>query len=248
MRNLKSFVGAFFIGAVAGCTPFLCMTYLPLLLSPEGGLRRLNFVALWIVSAIVGLVTAIMYHRDLPSTSPKEVFIYALGIPALLIGTVSTIAQKAETLAVADRANLAISAPAPGIKQEPGIFQEAIPSSTGVSQGSWLPLVPEAWADPQSQPQAGVSPVADTGFFVVLGQFATVADATKEFNHWQHDGEFKTERYFPKHLKLYKVVSSKFYVSYTGMLTKDEALRLFKLLRINDPQLSPEIVEKTRDK
>lgn len=90
--NVKSFG----IGFVAGISPFVFMQLLPLLLNQDitPGLSRSTVLAILLVGILVGFISSIMLTSVLVEKGPREVFLYALGIPAVLIATVSNLSTK----------------------------------------------------------------------------------------------------------------------------------------------------------
>jgi hypothetical protein len=57
--------------------------------------------------------------------------------------------------------------------------------------------------------------------------------------------QLNTELYIPKQLRVFKAGAQRYYVSYSAPVSREEAVKLFRLLRINDPQLDPQILRQT---
>src|SRR5262245_41388921 len=95
MGSLRNLMRTFFIGLVAGMAPFVFMQILPALLdtSLQFGVPQ-NALAILLTGGLIGLITMIIFATTFDQHGPQDVFFYALGIPALLIATVSNISTK----------------------------------------------------------------------------------------------------------------------------------------------------------
>src|SRR3990172_4587251 len=93
-RLIRNLVAAFFTGFVGGVAPFLSMQLLPSLLNPELSIASRDTTAIWLTGLLVGAITSIVYGKTFDTEKPREVFAYALGVPAVLIATVSNLSTK----------------------------------------------------------------------------------------------------------------------------------------------------------
>jgi hypothetical protein len=72
------------------------MQLLPALLNPTQSLVLPNYLAILFTGTLVGATTAIIFAKTFDTRDPQEVFVYALGIPAILIATVSNLSTTSE--------------------------------------------------------------------------------------------------------------------------------------------------------
>jgi hypothetical protein len=82
---------------------------------------------------------------------------------------------------------------------------------------------------------------ADEHYVVVIGQYTSEAEAWRAVEHLRHQ-QLNTELYIPKQLRIFKAGEQRYYVSYSAPVSREEAVKLYRLLRINDPQLEPQIL------
>jgi len=85
---------SFLIGAVAGVSPFIFLGVLPALLDPSQTLAEPNYKAIAVTGLLIGAACAIMFTKAFDKREPQEIFLYALGVPAILIATVSNLSTK----------------------------------------------------------------------------------------------------------------------------------------------------------
>ena len=88
---LTSILLTFFIGLIAGIAPFLFMDLLPSLLSHNGVAPKPNYGAIIVTGVLIGTITAIIFSKSFKEKEPQDIFFYALGIPAILIATISNL-------------------------------------------------------------------------------------------------------------------------------------------------------------
>jgi hypothetical protein len=105
----KNILWTFIIGLIAGIAPFLFMQLLPALLNPTQLLMLPNCLAILLTGTLVGVTTAIIFAKTFDTRDPQEVFVYALGVPAILIATVSNLSTISEAKFTATRARIAAS-------------------------------------------------------------------------------------------------------------------------------------------
>ncbi len=91
----------FFIGSVAGIAPFLFMQILPGMLQSDSASMSVTPAPICMTGFIVGVITMIIFAKDAGSGEPqhenRDIFFYALGIPAILIAMISNIGQQMTT-------------------------------------------------------------------------------------------------------------------------------------------------------
>jgi hypothetical protein len=241
MDLLRNVVATFVIGVVAGVSPFLFLQLLPELLNPSQQLVSPNYEAIASTGVLVGLICTIIFAKTFSQRDPQEVFFYTLGIPAILVATVSNITTKSDAIRTVTAAQVAASAaimnPPPPAQIVP--LQEVPP--TQLPPQGLLRQSGAAWAAERSA-EGRVVPVQASGsdWIVVIGSYPTEADAWRRVRELAQR-RLATENYIPKNLRVYKS-GSFYYVSYTGPSTRDEATRIYNLLRVNNPELTPQIL------
>ena len=249
MGPWKSKLWTFVIGLVAGAAPFLCMSYLPHLLDPRAAVSQPDMGAVVIVGVLVGFVTLIMDAKRFSDEDPKEVLMRALAIPSILLATVTGLQSRqivTEQRAAASTQTDSTFAPDVNISTAPGPSEMVggAPAATGPS--SWLWGSGAAWAQPRTTPLRRVAPalaIPGADYLVVLGQYSARAEAEGAAKRWQRTNALATERYYQKFIQVYTVQNKVFYVGYTAKLPRGEAIKLYKVLRINDPNVAPQIVQ-----
>ena len=91
---IRSVFWTFIIGMIAGISPFLFMQLLPALLNPSLRLDSPSYLAILLTGVLVGMITSIIFATKFENKEPQDVFFYALGIPAILIATVTNISTE----------------------------------------------------------------------------------------------------------------------------------------------------------
>ncbi len=84
----------FVIGFIAAISPFLFMQLLPALLNPGMHLDPPNYLAIALTGILIGAITSILFAKQFEKKGPQDIFFYALGIPAILIATVSNLSTE----------------------------------------------------------------------------------------------------------------------------------------------------------
>jgi len=147
---VRNVILTFAIGLIAGISPFLFMQLLPALLNPSLQMDSPNYLAILLTGVLVGTITSIIFATKFDSKEPQDVFFYALGIPAILIATVSNISTefKAVNKISEVKENLTsviLNPPQPElIPGEPKVLQPPKASPKGARFGS------HAWAEGNS--------------------------------------------------------------------------------------------------
>jgi NAD-dependent DNA ligase len=235
----------FIIGFFAGATPFVFMKLLPMMLHPEiytvePGQLAIILSGVVLTGCVIGVITSLIFAGEFDQKEPKEVFVYALGIPAILISTVSGLmtdfnaAQKIS--AVQASASAAVLSASPSTQSIPEVNTSPAlqPASTG--QGHSF-LLRSAWAD--DLPARRLVANSQSQIIVVIGTYATEKEANDAMNRFQQR-KFKTEAYVQKKLELRKLDGkpAQFIVIYGSFSDQARAQRTYDLLKINDPDLN----------
>lgn len=155
-------VGQFAVGTFAGACALFAPRLTLLVGQPDSSAVALTampgrfVMAAVLLSVIVGGVAMILEWEG--SRSPKDTFMAALGVPALLSGVYTTANVSQEALRLADDVRTASDA----LAKSEGIQVEGGPQSGLVpSQGTWPPtlrLLPVAHAATLNNPPARLSP------------------------------------------------------------------------------------------
>ncbi|HJU75168.1 MAG TPA: hypothetical protein VJ717_15610 [Gemmatimonadaceae bacterium] len=247
--------GAFLTGVVGGTAPFLFVMVLPALLDQGPSVTPDNLpfkiFGIGITGVLVGVIVAITYAGT--TDKPSDVFARALGIPAILVGTFTGLAAKSEANDAMSTASVLaseeVATGADTLSLEPVAVSDSAPGR--VSFFLRPGLVRSAFAAPMVQTRttssvatAAVPASKITSYIVVVAQFGKLERARAERRYRElRDARLRTERYWPKSIVLYQNPSdSSFLVAYSRHPKEIEANRVYKLLRINDPQLSPKVV------
>jgi hypothetical protein len=266
MKDIGNFLVAFVIGAMAGVAPFVVMQILPSLLNPGTPMTSGNTWALILWGAMIGLITTIFFGKKLNAkeADPKEVFIQALGIPAILIATITNFSTLVNTKTAINDIQTRASA---DINQSPGDENNDIqirsiepPSPVQIDgknkKGAfWLFPISKAYADTaptasstsaeRTQPKSKETGPQDTAYLVSLGIYEDSASAIKDCAAFSKM-KIKTDNYIAgKNLEVLSVPSdqgkAKYIVKYARFAKKEKAVKAFRLLRVNDPSFDVQI-------
>lgn len=229
----------FVTGFMAGFAPFATMSILPAVMSPGADMAVTNWLALVLLSAIVGVVTVIFFERAEQAPLPREVFIAALGIPTMFIGTVSNLTTRFDAVRAADRASYVLEQTAEIAPAPEELAPVSISPADTTSVSWWPSFVATAHAQVR-RPE--VAAAAAPGYLIVIGTYRDQAIAMREFRQLQA-ATLRTERYAQKALNLYRGADGAFLLTYARVATVSEAQRIYRLLLINDPRLAPRIIE-----
>ena len=94
LNRIRNAFLTFSIGFIAGVSPFLFMQLLPALLNPSLYLNSINYWAILLTGILIGLISSIIFATQFEKREPQDIFFYALGIPAILIATVSNMSTE----------------------------------------------------------------------------------------------------------------------------------------------------------
>jgi len=242
----------FFIGFVAGVAPFLCMWILPALLDPSTEMVPVrNPGVLVTFGVMVGIICAIVFEKKMENGDAGEIFFKALGIPAILLATVTNLSTTYVSKQAVNEAKEKASLTVLGTIPQP---QETIKGIrlVGLEKVSQFPasrpslksfLLPEhAWGKGPTGNGKVLFLAQANQFLVIIGRYGTLDEARKALQELSAR-KLSTERYWPKNIQVYQAGGNFYYLSYSAPTSKSEATKLYELIRINDPHLSPQLVE-----
>ena len=234
-------VVTFVIGLTAGISPFLFIQLLPALLSPSLPIGTFNPLAIVITGTLIGAITSIIYATTFEGSKTQDVFFHALGIPAILIATVSSLSTQFnahnEVSQVKDTASSMIQAASPSAEILPSAPQLLSPSATP-QQHSYLGRT--AWAAEKGQGRMLVA--AQRGYLLVIGEYPTKDDAWAAYRRYTNI-TLRTERYVPKNLGVYELGPARYVLVYGRYPSATEADKVYRLLRVNDPQVEAKLLQ-----
>ncbi len=238
-RMIRNLLAAFITGFIAGVAPFLSMQLVPALLNPELSTVSSNSTAIWLTGLLVGAITCIVFGKTFDTEKPREVFAYALGIPAILIATVSNLSTKYSAASQVSSTQEALTAAVLSPMAPETVSQPTELTPPGGGAGT-------AWVNPDGGRSVwgGTVVLPQQGrFLVVIGQFAVTdtAAAWAEYRRLK-DTALRTERYAAKNLAVFRLESSLILV-YARYSSAEEANKVYRLLRINDPDLPARVVK-----
>lgn len=250
--HAKSVLVTFLIGFFAGIAPFAFTKVLPMMLHPEGFVLMTPSHA-WIVTGgmlgsgiIVGIVIALMYAGTSEQLTPKEVFLYALGIPAILITTVSNFTTdmnaKSEISLMQDAANAAISSSKVPQQNVPAATFKPVSSlSSGMKTGL---LIQSAHAEETDRP---IVLAQNQPYLVIIGTYTSRDEARSAFQQFVAR-KFRSETYVTKRLELLEQGGSppQYVIVYARFGTEAEATRASRYLTINDRDLKVSLIREAR--
>ena len=238
---IRNVILTFAIGLIAGISPFLFMQLLPALLNPSLQMDSPNYLAILLTGVLVGTITSIIFATKFENKEPQDVFFYALGIPAILIATVSNISTEFKALnkisEVKDNlTSVVLNPPQPEmIPGEPKVLLPPKASPKGARLGS------HAWAGENSGAPQFILAQAH-GYLVVIGEYDSEKAAWEDYAKFK-DTRLRTERYSPKKLNVFQISTGSFVLVYSQSSSLEEANRIYQLLRINDPGLPVKLLK-----
>jgi hypothetical protein len=244
-QRITRAISTFVVGFVAGTAPFILIYCLPRLLTPGAPDHALPFVQLLLIGFVVGMTTAIIFTEQV-NKKWQDVFVYALGIPALLIATVGDISGKMNTSAFQARMSAEVGAP-PIAPTELDGDMEDVPISEIETEGNnpigWLKSLvgSEAVAAQSDSTEGRVSPQGRQ-YLVTIGTYTDKDRAIEDYKKYQKR-KFKTQEYINKDLNLVKI-SNKYLIVYWRGSDRSLANRVYKLLRINDPGVPVQLYQR----
>jgi hypothetical protein len=244
MKLAINMILAFFIGFVAGVSPFLFMYLLPGLLNPSQALIECNPWCILLTGILIGAITCIMFAKKFAEKDPSDIFFYALGIPAILIGTLTNLNTNFAKIDIQKTASQLLLETKPSIVEIDKKLSDVplpVPEATKPRQGSSLMIAP-AWADEETKDRPFKVAKAEQ-YVVVIGQYSTQEEAERVYNELSRK-RLNAEKYAPKNLRILTIPgSNSYYLSYSSHASESEAIKVYKLLMLNDPELAPRIIK-----
>ena len=238
---IRNILLTFAIGFIAAISPFLFMQLLPALLNPDLHLDPPNYLAIILTGFLIGAITSILFANQFEKKGPQDIFFYALGIPAILIATVSNLSTEFKAVSkisdVKESLTSAVLNP-PQLQTAPGEPIRLTPPS-GQQQG--INFGNTAWAEEKEGEKRLLFAQAH-GYLVVIGEYQSEKTAWEDYRKLREE-RLRTERYSPKDLGVFEIRKGYYVLAYSRYSSLEEASRLYQLLKINDPGLNVKILK-----
>lgn len=240
-KTLSRFLRPFLIGTMAGCAPFLLNYLMPVLLNGNQGNADPHWPELGGLAVLIGVIACIFFC-DKPKLSAQDVFLQALGIPALLLGTLSSIQKAGETVQAKHTASEQYTNPAPILDYEGDVLPtfgaaQAREGAAG-SALAWL-IHPVLGQEPTRNARIQA---ADTVYLVVIGPSYSSLQTAREGLHRLQTKTLHAEQYAPKHPQIAQLTPGSYVVEYSRHARREDAVRVYRLLQINDSDVGARIV------
>ncbi|MFV1992947.1 MAG: hypothetical protein ACC635_03515 [Acidiferrobacterales bacterium] len=233
----------FLIGMIAGVAPFLFMQLLPSMLNPTLNITPPNYTAIIVTGLLIGAITSIIFTTGFEKREPQDIFFYALGIPAILIATVSNMGANFEAESALEKATALVNQNNTVVVEKVSSV-EAVPRPESVpdpAKTSFLEsIIGTAVASDRSEPIQ----IAARGatYLIVIGEYQSAKAAWAAHNKVA-GMRLRTERYVQKNLSVNRLNGSRYVLSYSASHSDKDAERIYKILAINDPQFSVRIIK-----
>lgn len=241
--TVRSAAITFLIGAIAGVAPFLFMQLLPSMLNPTLNVTDPNYKAIIITGLLIGSITCIIFTTSFDKREPQDIFFYSLGLPAILIATVSNLSTNFEAGTARDKAT-AMVLQAPEISKEKAETLESVPrpgTLPDLRKNSFLDSV-IGTAQASERPKSFQIAKLGTIYLIVIGEYQSAKEAWAAYDKMAAK-KFRSERYTLKNLSVKKLNGSRYLLSYSTTHTEKDAEKIYKILAINDPQFSVKIIK-----
>jgi hypothetical protein len=238
LSRLRNAFLTFAIGLIAGISPFLFMQLLPSLLNPGLHLDPPNYLAILFTGALVGVITAIIFATQFEKREPQDIFFYALGIPAILIATVSNMSTEFRAVRQVSEVKESLTSAVLNPPQPEVIQGQPIPLTPPqpATQGWDNTSSATAWAEEgRETPEILLAQAA--GFLVAIGEYSNAKAAWEDYRKYK-DEKLRTELYVQKNLNVFEIRKGMFVLVYGRYSSQEEANKVIQLLRINDPGLN----------
>jgi len=238
---IRNVLLTFAIGFTAAISPFLFMQLLPALLNPGLHLDPPNYLAIALTGFLIGAISSILFANQFESKGPQDIFFYALGIPAILIATVSNLSTEFKAVRQVSEVKESLTSavlnpPKPEVLPE---MPKPLTPPQALKQG-WNSRG-SAWAQESKEGRPLLMAQA-SNYFVVIGEYTEEKGAWEDYWKWK-DRRFRTELYFPKDLGVFEIREGQYALIYSRHSSLEEANKVFQLLRINDPGLNIKILK-----
>jgi hypothetical protein len=243
LNRIRNGFLAFAIGLIAGISPFLFMQLLPALLNPGLHLEPPNYLAIILTGALIGIITSIIFATQFEKREPQDIFFYALGIPAILIATVSNMSTEFRAVRQVSEVKESLTSTVLNPPQPEVIHGQQIPLSPPppASQGRNRTSSATAWAEERKE-TPGILFAQAGGYFVRIGEYTNEKAAWEDYRKYK-DQRLRTELYVSKNLNVFEIRKGVFVLVYGRYSSQEEANKVFQLLRINDPGLDVRILK-----
>jgi len=239
-NTIRDIIMTFIIGFVAGVSPFVFMQFLPALLNPGLYGTFPNYIPIILTGMLVGAITSILFTTTFQHRQPQEVFFYALGIPAILIATVSNIStefQKTQTInEVQEKTTAAILSP-PETEVIKGVLEPVARPTSNSTSGLFTAT---AWANGNEENSIIIFSQNNT-YYAVIGEYGNASKAWEAYDKYSNE-TLRTERYAAKGLNVFQLDSNRYILVYSSHSTEEDARRVYQLLRVNNPELNAKII------
>ncbi len=239
----KSAAITFFIGAIAGVAPFLFMQLLPSMLNPTLSITPPNYSAIIVTGLLIGAITSIIFTTSFGKREPQEIFFYSLGLPAILIATVSNLGANFEAESALEKATALVSQ-SNEITIEKVISIEAVPHPASHQEPAATGFLDSVFAVAVASDRPETILVASSGpnYLIVIGEYQSAKAAWAAYNDIAAR-KLRSERYVQKNLSVNKLGERRFVLSFSTSHSDKDARRIYKILAINDPQFSVRIIK-----
>jgi hypothetical protein len=229
----------FVIGFVAGTAPFIFVQVLPALMTRGTTIVQFSYWAILIVGILIGAIAAIIYAKTQEPLTPRDIFFHSLGIPAVLIATVGNISTDTEAQREIAATNVRAT--------------EQIQATPNIKKGEELKRIPEPGnlSRNTSFDKVVLAAVTNVGaatflaeaisYYVVLGEYHTKAEVSAAYRSFKNR-HLQTERYVPKRLSIYQQKNGSFILVYGSYSSREEAIKVYKIIKINDPNIAVSIL------
>ena len=238
LNRIRNAFLTFTIGFIAGVSPFLFMQLLPALLNPSLHLNPINYWAILLTGILIGLISSIIFATQFEKREPQDIFFYALGIPAILIATVSNMSTEFKAVRQVSEVKESLTGTVLNPPQPEVIHGQPIPLTPPqpATQGKNRISSATAWAEERKE-TPGILFAQASGYFVGIGEYTNEKAAWEDYRRYK-DQKLRTELYVPKNLSVFEIRKGVFVLVYGRYSSQEEANKVFQLLRINDPGLN----------
>jgi hypothetical protein len=175
------------------------------LLNPSFHLDPPNYWAILLTGILVGLISSIIFASQFEKREPQDIFFYALGIPAILIATVSNMSTEFKAVRQVSEVKENLTSTVLNAPQPEAIPGQPIPLTPppSASQGRNKTSSATAWAQ-ESKEGPGMLFAQARGFFVTIGEYSNKEAAWEDYRKYK-DQRLGTEIYSPKNLNVFKI-------------------------------------------
>ncbi len=243
LKTSKFAVITFLIGMIAGIAPFLFMQLLPSMLNPTLSTTPTDYTPIIMTGLLIGAITCIIFTTSFEKRDPQDIFFYALGIPAILIATVSNIGANFEVEKAKEQAT-ALVVQGPIIPTEKADSIEAVPRPESHQKQEKTTFLDSIIGTAMASDRPKPIQIASSGpnYLIVIGEYQSAEDAWAA--HTKISGmKLRSERYVQKNLSVKKLNGNRYVLSYSTSHSAKDAERIYKILAINDPQFAVRIIK-----